>query len=214
MSEEIILYNDIVKKFLGIVKFFFIIFFGVIYYTSVHSASNYKQYMGQGELKLSKSTFDLIEFYFSTGKYGEIYNNPEHDWEREMIKSVWKPMFMIISKNGKGRYWYYAMIGSEIDTTHAYLAKARNKCTKQGYGECFVFAIKDKVVWQNGINPKKGTKIKKKEARKGREIYNATGDYLEITTKEEDVYVNGCRILLSIQTSNGVINVIDKVILL
>jgi len=54
----------------------------------------------------------------------------------------------------------------------------------------------------------------KKEAKKGRKIYMATGDYLEITTKEEDVYVNGCRILSSIQTSNGVINVIDKVILL
>ena len=123
--------------------------------------------MGQGELKLTKDTFDLIEFYFSTGKYGEIYNNPQREWQRKMIKSVWKPSFMIISRNGKGRFWYYSLIGSEIDTTPAYLARARDKCTKQGYGECFVFAIKDKIVWQNGINPKKGTRIKKKEARKG-----------------------------------------------
>jgi uncharacterized surface protein with fasciclin (FAS1) repeats len=54
----------------------------------------------------------------------------------------------------------------------------------------------------------------KKEAKKGRKIYMATGDYLEITTKEEDVYINGCKILSSIQTSNGIINVIDKIILL
>jgi len=54
----------------------------------------------------------------------------------------------------------------------------------------------------------------KKEARKGRKIYNATGDYLEITIKEEDVYINGCKILSSIHTSNGIINVIDKIILL
>ncbi len=48
-----------------------------------------------------------------------------------------------------------------------YVGHARIKCTKQGYGECFVFAIRDKIVWQNGINPKKGTRIKKKEARNG-----------------------------------------------
>ncbi len=54
----------------------------------------------------------------------------------------------------------------------------------------------------------------KKEAKKGRKIYMATGDYLEITIKEEDVYINGCKILSSIHTSNGVINVINKVILL
>ena len=84
-----------------------------------------------------------------------------------MIKQVWKPMFMIISRNGKGRFWYYSFIGSEIDTTPNYLTRARDKCTKQGHGECFLFALKNKIVWQNGINPKKGTRIKKKDAKKG-----------------------------------------------
>ena len=135
--------------------------------TSAHSLSNWKKYTGQGELKLSKDTFDLIEFYFSAGKYGAIYNNPQYEWERKMIKQVWKPMFMIISRNGKGRFWYYSFIGSEIDTTPNYLTRARDKCTKQGQGECFIFALKDKVVWQNGINPKKGTRIKKKDAKNG-----------------------------------------------
>ena len=53
----------------------------------------------------------------------------------------------------------------------------------------------------------------KKEALKGRKIYMATGDYLEITIEGEYIYINGCKILSSIQTSNGIINVIDKVIL-
>ena len=53
----------------------------------------------------------------------------------------------------------------------------------------------------------------KKEARKGRKIYMATGDYLEITVGGEDVYVHGIKVLASIQTSNGIINVIDEVIL-
>lgn len=53
----------------------------------------------------------------------------------------------------------------------------------------------------------------KKEASKGRKIYMATGDYLEITVDGDDVYVHGIKVIASIQTSNGIINVIDEVIL-
>ena len=52
-----------------------------------------------------------------------------------------------------------------------------------------------------------------KEARKGRKIYTATGDYLEVTVEGENIFVGGAKILSSIQTSNGIINVVDKVIL-
>jgi uncharacterized surface protein with fasciclin (FAS1) repeats len=53
----------------------------------------------------------------------------------------------------------------------------------------------------------------KKEARKGRKLYMATGDYLEVTQEGDDVYVNGIKVIASIQTSNGIINVVDEVIL-
>jgi uncharacterized surface protein with fasciclin (FAS1) repeats len=53
----------------------------------------------------------------------------------------------------------------------------------------------------------------KKEARKGRKLYMATGDYLEVTQDGDDVFINGVKVLASIQTSNGIINVIDEVIL-
>ena len=156
------------KKLLLIVRFFFIIFFGVIYHTSAYSISSYAKHTGHGELKMPKYTFDLLEFYFSTGKYGEIYNNPQYDWQKKMIKQFdWRGAFIILSQNGKGIYWYYSHTSRESDTSPNYLGDARNKCTEQGHGECFVFAIKDKIVWQNGINPKKGTRIKKKEARNG-----------------------------------------------
>jgi len=155
------------KKLLLIVRFLFIIFFGTIYHTAAHSFSSYGKHTGQGELKIPKSTFDMLEFYFSAGKYGEIYNNPQYDWQKKMTKTFWNPSFMILSRNGKGKYWYYYNPAYETDTSGNYLGDARNKCTKQGYGECFVFAIKDKIVWQNGINTKKGTRIKKKEARNG-----------------------------------------------
>jgi len=156
------------KKLLLIVRFFFIIFFGVIYHTSAYSISSFAKHTGQGELKLTKDIFDLVEFYFSAGKYGEIYNNPQYDWQKKMIKEFdWKGTFIILSQNGKGLYWYRGHTTASLDMSTNYLGKARTKCAKQGYGECFVFALKDKIVWQNGINPKKGTRIKKKEARNG-----------------------------------------------
>lgn len=53
----------------------------------------------------------------------------------------------------------------------------------------------------------------KKEARKGRKLYMATGDYLEVTVDGDDVYVGGAKIIGTIHTSNGIINVVDSVIL-
>ncbi len=53
----------------------------------------------------------------------------------------------------------------------------------------------------------------KKEAAKGRKLYMATGDYLDVTTEGDDVFVNGIKVEASIYTSNGVINVINDVIL-
>ena len=53
----------------------------------------------------------------------------------------------------------------------------------------------------------------KKEQRKGRKIYMANGAYLEVTIEGEDVFVAGAKVLGTVQTSNGIINVVDKVIL-
>lgn len=53
----------------------------------------------------------------------------------------------------------------------------------------------------------------KRESEKGRKIYMATGDYLEVQVKGEEVTVGGAKVLATIQTSNGIINVVDKVIL-
>lgn len=53
----------------------------------------------------------------------------------------------------------------------------------------------------------------KKEARKGRKIYTATGDYFEVVVNGDEITVAGAKILATIPTSNGIINVVDKVIL-
>ncbi len=53
----------------------------------------------------------------------------------------------------------------------------------------------------------------KKEADKGRKIYVATGDYLEVVVNGDEVTVGGAKVIGTVQTSNGIINVVDKVIL-
>ena len=53
----------------------------------------------------------------------------------------------------------------------------------------------------------------KKEGRKGRKLYMATGDYLNVTMEGDDVYVGGAKVVASVQTSNGIINVVNDVIL-
>ncbi|WP_424964355.1 fasciclin domain-containing protein [Ekhidna sp.] len=53
----------------------------------------------------------------------------------------------------------------------------------------------------------------KREAEKGRKIYMATGDYLEVTVDGDEVSVAGAKIVGTVPASNGIIHVIEKVIL-
>lgn len=47
----------------------------------------------------------------------------------------------------------------------------------------------------------------------GRKIYMASGEYIEVKRDGDDVYIGGAKILATIDASNGVIHVIDKVLL-
>jgi len=52
-----------------------------------------------------------------------------------------------------------------------------------------------------------------REAKKGRKLYMATGDYLEVTSDGDKVTVGGATIVATVPASNGIIHVIEKVIL-
>lgn len=53
----------------------------------------------------------------------------------------------------------------------------------------------------------------KKESSKGRKLYMATGDYLDIVIDGDKVTVGGAEIVATIATSNGIIQVVNQVIL-
>ncbi len=52
----------------------------------------------------------------------------------------------------------------------------------------------------------------KKEAKKGRKLYMASGKYLLVEDKEDGIYVGGTKILKTVQVSNGWIHVIDTIL--
>ena len=52
----------------------------------------------------------------------------------------------------------------------------------------------------------------KKEAKKGRKLYMASGKYLLVENKEGKIFVGGTEILKTVQVSNGWIHVIDDVL--
>lgn len=52
----------------------------------------------------------------------------------------------------------------------------------------------------------------KKEARKGRKLYMASGKYLVVENREDGLYVGGTKVLKTVQVSNGWIHVIDDVL--
>lgn len=52
----------------------------------------------------------------------------------------------------------------------------------------------------------------KKEAKKGRKLYMASGKYLVVENRKDGIYVGGTKILKSVKVSNGWIHVIDNVL--
>lgn len=56
-------------------------------------------------------------------------------------------------------------------------------------------------------------KTLEKNIVKGRKLYMADGQYLEVTKQGEDVYVGGTKIIASISVSNGWVHIIDDVLL-
>ncbi|MEE9438347.1 MAG: fasciclin domain-containing protein [Saprospiraceae bacterium] len=57
------------------------------------------------------------------------------------------------------------------------------------------------------------TKQLKKEAKKKRKLYMASGKYLEVVTKDDGMYVGGVKIIKTVKASNGWIHVIDDLLL-
>ncbi len=87
------------------------------------------------------------------------------------------------------------------DGTVETLVKPENK-SKLGY------------ILTNHVAPANYTiKTLKKVAEKGQKLFMASGEYVEVKVEGDDVYVGGTKILATVNVSNGLIHVIEDVIL-
>ena len=143
------------------ILFFFLI---VLLFTSnSYAVKIYKK--GKGHLYLSENTAHVLEYYFSGGTKGK-WADPE--------KANWNPYVIAISQDGH----YFGIIrqpkkfaSQNVDQKN-YSALAVGDCKKMaqkdGYPqECFLFAVKRKIVWDNGSD-KKRRSLKKSEIKAGK----------------------------------------------
>ena len=136
------------KKLLGIVVLGFL-----ICNASLADAVSGTYKRGKGPLKISKNTADILEYYFSGGKMGRYAKKQKESWIGELI---------VISADGRHYSWFMTPTRYEHNTAPGhYTGQAISKCKKISGQECFLFASRNRIVWDNGSDKKK-KKIKEK----------------------------------------------------
>jgi len=135
----------------------------LLFTSNSYAVKTYKK--GRGPLNISENTAHVLEYYFSGGTKGK-WADPE--------KADWYPYVIAISEDGH----YFGIIrlpkrfaSHNVDEKN-YSALAIGDCKKMaqkdGYPqECFLFAVKTKIVWDNGSD-KKRRRIKKSEIKAGK----------------------------------------------
>ena len=135
----------------------------IVFTSNSYAVKTYKK--GKGSLNLSENTAHVLEYYFSGGTKGK-WAEPE--------KADWNPYVIAISEDGH----YFGIIrqpkkfaSHNVDSKN-YSALAVGDCKemakKDGYPqECFLFAVKTKIVWDNGSD-KKRRRLKKSEIKAGK----------------------------------------------
>ena len=141
------------KKFLGILVL------GLLWCNLSFAgvAGGYKH--GKGSLKVTKNIADILEYYFSGGKMGKYARKQKEKWIGELI---------VISIDGRHEFHYVTPTRYQHNIAPGhYVGKARKECKKKSGKECFVFASRNRIVWDNGSDKKK-RRLKKKDIMAGK----------------------------------------------
>ena len=122
-------------------------------------SSTYKA--GKGPLKVSQYIAEVLEWYFSGGTVGKWAKKQKDPWIGEII---------VISPDGRYQYHYTTPKRYQDSVaTGNYVGIARKKCKKESGQECFLFASRNKIVWDNGSDKKK-RRLKRKDIRAGKTL--------------------------------------------
>ena len=122
-------------------------------------AGRYK--VGKGPLKISKEVADLLEYYFSGGKMGRYAKKQKENWIGELIA---------ISADGKYYSWFSTpkRYKDNVAPGH-YTGQAISDCKKRSGQKCFLFASRQRIVWDNGSDRKK-RRLKRKDVMNGKTL--------------------------------------------
>lgn len=94
-----------------------------------------------------------------------------------------------------------------VNSAFAKIQDAVDNLLKPENKETLAFVLKNHVAPANySLNQLK------KEAKKGRKLYMASGKYLTIENKDGKIFVGGTEVLMSVKVSNGWIHVIGDVL--
>jgi len=141
-------------------------------------AGRYKA--GKGPLKISKEVADLLEYYFSGGKIGRYAKKQKESWIGELIA---------ISADGKHYSWFNTPTSYQNNVAPGhYTGQAIKGCKKKSGQECFLFASRNRIVWDNGSDKKK-RRLKRKDIRAGKtlQILQELGFYDGDTTQKKKI---------------------------
>ena len=118
------------------------------------------KFKGKGPLLLSEDMANIVEYYFSGGKKGAY---------AQKQSTAWTPYLIVIAEDGSD--FAYVTTPAHVDDNNAdtrnYVGMALIDCKKKSGKECFLFASRYKIVWDNGSD-KKRRKLKRKEIRAGK----------------------------------------------
>ena len=116
---------------------------------------------GKGPLKISTDTANLLEYYFSGGKKGAYAQKQKEPWIGELI---------VISVDGNYYSWFNTpkRYKDNVATGH-YTGQAIASCKKKSGQECYLFASRQKIVWDNGSDKKK-SRLKSKDIKAGKTL--------------------------------------------
>ena len=118
------------------------------------------KFKGKGPLLLSEDMADIVEYYFSGGRKGAY---------AQKQSTAWAPYLMVIAEDGSD--FAYVTTPAHVNESNVdsrnYVGMALIDCKKKSGKECFLFASRYKIVWDNGSD-KKRRKLKRKEIRAGK----------------------------------------------
>jgi len=120
------------------------------------------KFKGKGPLLLSEDMANIVEYYFSGGKKGAY---------AQKQSTAWTPYLIVIAEDGSD--FAYVTTPAHVDDNNAdtrnYVGMALIDCKKKSGKECFLFASRYKIVWDNGSD-KKRRKLKRKEIKAGKTL--------------------------------------------